>query len=106
MYNATIICVHAYAYLREHVGVRARVTIVVHTDMYAVAGILRNMQEFNYLLGYLKYRLDVQCSYAVCVHAYTYVRERACANVNVRAWVNVHAYVRVRKHSNTLLYML
>ncbi len=50
MYNATIMCVHAYAYVREHACVRACacacVTIVVHTDMYAVIGILRNMQIF------------------------------------------------------------
>ncbi len=71
MYNATLICVHAYTYVCEHACVRACVracacvTIVVHTVMYAV-GILRNMQVFNYLLGNLKYRLDVQCNYNVC----------------------------------------
>ncbi len=95
--------------------------LVVHTDMFAVTGILRNMQVFNYLLGNLKYRLlvHVQCNYAVSVHAYTYVRERAYAYINVRAWVNVqcnysvcvHAYVcvcacvRVRNHSCTHCYV-
>ncbi len=53
MYNATIIREHAYTYVREHAC--ACVTIVVHTGMYAVIGILRNMQVFNYL-GNLKYR--------------------------------------------------
>ncbi len=92
----------------------ACVTIVVHTDMYAVTGILCNMQVFNYLLRNLKYRLHahVQCNYTVCVHAYTYVRERACANVNVRAWVHVqcnysvcaHEYVCVAIVIHTVIY--
>ncbi len=103
MYNATIIRVHAYTYVRDHAC--ACVTIVVQTDMYAVTSILRNMQVFNYLLGNLKYRLHVhvQSNYTVCVHAYAYVCEHACAYVYVRAWVNVqcnysvcvHAYVCV-----------
>ncbi len=62
MYNATIISVRPYAYanVREHAC--ACVTIVVHTDMYAVTGILRNMQVFNYLLGTLKTDYMYMCN--------------------------------------------
>ncbi len=73
MYNATM-CVHAYAYVREHACVRACVracacvTIVVHTDMYAVTGILRNMQGFNYLLRNHKYRIHVH------VHCHLHIK--------------------------------
>ncbi len=43
MYNATIIREHAYTYVREHAC--ACVTIVVHTGMYAVIGILSFIRE-------------------------------------------------------------
>ncbi len=93
MYNATIMCVHAYAYVRERACVRACacVTIVVHTDMYAVAGILRNMQVFNCLLRILKYRLHVhvQCNYTVRVRVH--VRARACVRVRKCASVGTCA---------------
>ncbi len=50
------------------------VTIVVHTVMYAVIGILRNMPVFNYLLGNLKCRLHIHVHNAtivcVCEQAY------------------------------------
>ncbi len=62
--------------VRARACVRACVTIVVQTDMYAVIGILRNVQVFNYLVGNLKYRLQVQCNYNVC--ARVRVRARAC----------------------------
>ncbi len=86
MYSASIMCVHAYAYVCEHACVRVR------NHSCTVIGILRNMQVYNYLLRNPKGRLHVHvlCNYTVCVHAYTYVRERACAYVNERAWVNVH----------------
>ncbi len=42
MCNATILC--ARVRVRARACVRACVTIVVYTDMYAVIGILRNMQ--------------------------------------------------------------
>ncbi len=87
MYNATIMCAHVRVRARACVRACVRVTIVVHTDMYAVIGILRNMQVFNYLLGNPKYRLHVhvQCNYTVCVHAYTYVRVRKCASMGICA---------------------
>ncbi len=55
--------------MRTSARVCACVTIVVHTLMYAVIGILRNMPVFNYLLRNLKCRLPVhvQCNYSVCV---------------------------------------
>ncbi len=93
MFNATIVCVCTSTRTCTSVHACARVTIVVHTVMYAVICILRNMPVFNYLLGNLKYRLHVheQCNCSVCVHAYAYVRERAC--------------VRVRNHSCTHCYV-
>ncbi len=82
MCNATIVCVCVCTRTRTCASVRAcaRVTIVVYTVMYAVIGIPRNMQVFNYLLGNLKYRLhvNVQCNYSVCVCARVCVRARAC----------------------------
>ncbi len=80
MYNATIIRVHAYTYVRDHACACACVTIVVHTGMYAVIGVLRNMKVFNYL-GSLKYMHNA----TMCVHAYAYVREHACVRVRNRS---------------------
>ncbi len=93
MSNATVPCVCTRMRTCASVRVCACVTIVVHTVMYAVIGILCNMQVFNYLFGNLKYRLHVteQCNCTVCVHAYAYVRERAC--VCVRNHSCTHCYV-------------
>ncbi len=71
-------CVREHACVRACVRACACVTIVVHTDMYAVTGILCNIQVFNYLLGSLKYRLHVQCNYVSA-------RVRVCARACVRA---------------------
>ncbi len=85
MCNATIVCVHAYTYVREracaYVNERAWVNVQCnysvcanvrvrnhsYTVIYAVIGILRNMQVVNYSLGNLKHRLHVhvQCNYSV-----------------------------------------
>ncbi len=84
MCNATIVCLCVCMHMRTSVSVRVRacVTIVVHTVMYVVIGILRNMPVFKGTLNadYM-YMCDATIV-CVCVSRRTeYVRERARACV-------------------------
>ncbi len=88
MCNATIVCVHAYVC----------VTIVIHTVIHAVVGILRNMQVFNYL-GNLKYR-HVQCNYNVCARVLVCARAclRACACVTIVVHTDMYAVIGILRN--------
>ncbi len=105
MCNATILCsctrtrACAYVNARVWVNVQCNYSVCVHAYVcvtiviYAVIGILR---IFNYFLGNLKYRLDVQFNYYVCTRTRTY----ACVTIVVHT--DMYAVIGILRNTCTM----